>query len=999
MPAPARVECSDPDCDYLTPENLPTYDLVTTHLQLHVSTVHAAPAPGPAHGQARQVPSAKVDKRPRPEVTLDMTEHDFRFFESEWELYKRATKITGQTLVDELWSCMSPELKKLAFDQGDVQTLTTEVLMMARIRSLAVAVLHAAVHTVHLHGAQQLSDESTKAFAARVRGIAGNCQLQKKCACDQVVSYLEETVYHVVLAGLRDRELQEACTTQALLRNITNISTLVDFCTAKESGHLAAATGTVGAVRSAYKDAKLRPGQSADPPPAPARCGFCGGKGHSNSSRTAREKECRAFTMKCSKCEKLGHLATVCRSKPHKVAAVVEDKEVTSKEVTNGAVVYGFYAITGGSWDFPTTPPRVAHSPAVPTANRFSPLLHSRDNDSPQSDPASAPTYLHYYQRAPVPAHSASRPGRRSRWSRTGRRKCTPPAPHQGEVARLQQELSPDPAGAVVPARVPLCHMEYDSKLGWRETPPMDSPTLPIHLEVHHASYTALQLSPPTSPYMKPTLPRKKDGVADSGAMMNILPTADVVAMNIQLSSLLPVRVRVGGASHGSKINILGALLLRVRGTTAGSRTSLQIFYVADNVSRIYLSLSCLKALGVLPPDFPRVAMATGMPEVAAAEVKRCMNDGVVLPGQQPCTCPERSLPPTTPPALPCPATPENLPEIKQYLLDRYSASTFNCCEHQPLPMLQDSPPLQLHIDPSVRPVAAHVPAQVPLHWQLPVKEGLDRDCRLGVLERVPLNTPTVWQSRMVVAPKHDGSPRRTIDFKALNKATPRQTHDTQSPWSIVASIPENVRKTTFDAWHGYHSLRLAEEDREATSFITPWGRYRYKTCPQVILSAGDAYTDRMDRLLADFERTKRCIDDNLLYDETIEEQFFRSCKFLDRCGSNGVILNPHKFQFAQSEVDFLGFTVTDTGARPTTEYMDNILSFPTPASLTDVRSWFGAVAQVSYAFATCPVMQPFRHLLSAKVPFSWSAELDSAFTASKLEIVRQCREGVRGWG
>ena len=52
-----------------------------------------------------------------------MTEHDFRFFESEWEFYKRATKITGQTLVNELWSCMSSELKKLAFDQGDVQTL------------------------------------------------------------------------------------------------------------------------------------------------------------------------------------------------------------------------------------------------------------------------------------------------------------------------------------------------------------------------------------------------------------------------------------------------------------------------------------------------------------------------------------------------------------------------------------------------------------------------------------------------------------------------------------------------------------------------------------------------------------------------------------------------------------------------------------------------------------------------------------------------------------
>ena len=42
-----------------------------------------------------------------------------------------------------------------------------------------------------------------------------------------MVSYLEETVYHVVLTGLRDRELQEACTTQALLGIITNISPAV----------------------------------------------------------------------------------------------------------------------------------------------------------------------------------------------------------------------------------------------------------------------------------------------------------------------------------------------------------------------------------------------------------------------------------------------------------------------------------------------------------------------------------------------------------------------------------------------------------------------------------------------------------------------------------------------------------------------------------------------------------------------------------------------------
>ena len=72
----------------------------------------------------------------------DRSEHDFHFFiESEWTLNKRATGITGQTLVDELWSTMSSDLKRLAFDYGYVGTLTTQALVMGSIKSLAVAVL------------------------------------------------------------------------------------------------------------------------------------------------------------------------------------------------------------------------------------------------------------------------------------------------------------------------------------------------------------------------------------------------------------------------------------------------------------------------------------------------------------------------------------------------------------------------------------------------------------------------------------------------------------------------------------------------------------------------------------------------------------------------------------------------------------------------------------------------------------------------------------------
>ena len=56
---------------------------------------------------------------------------------------------------------MSPDLRRLAFDQGSKDTLNTEQKMLARIRDLAVSVLHSAVLRVALHEARQSQSVST----------------------------------------------------------------------------------------------------------------------------------------------------------------------------------------------------------------------------------------------------------------------------------------------------------------------------------------------------------------------------------------------------------------------------------------------------------------------------------------------------------------------------------------------------------------------------------------------------------------------------------------------------------------------------------------------------------------------------------------------------------------------------------------------------------------------------------------------------------------------
>ena len=57
-----------------------------------------------------------------------MTQDDFSFFVSEWERYKRATGVAEQVLLDELWNCMSLDLKQQAFKLGIADGLKSEEL-------------------------------------------------------------------------------------------------------------------------------------------------------------------------------------------------------------------------------------------------------------------------------------------------------------------------------------------------------------------------------------------------------------------------------------------------------------------------------------------------------------------------------------------------------------------------------------------------------------------------------------------------------------------------------------------------------------------------------------------------------------------------------------------------------------------------------------------------------------------------------------------------------
>ncbi len=458
---------------------------------------------------------------------------------------------------------------------------------------------------------------------------------------------------------------------------------------------------------------------------------------------------------------------------------------------------------------------------------------------------------------------------------------------------------------------------------------------------------------------------------ADSGCQTCTAGPEILTKLKCPYTYLIKTKHRIVGITD-APLDIIGTIFLQI---SIGDRTTKQMVYISQNCCGFYLSQTAMKDLRIVNESFPNN-------HTSAASTSGT------------CTCSKRTATPARPTQIPFKPTADNIPKLKQWLFNAFGSSSFNQCPHQPLPTMTGDP-VKLHFKENVTPHAIHTPIPVPHHWKQQVKDDLDRDVRLGIIEQVPQGTTSKWCARMVVTPKKNGEPRRTVDLQKLNNATNSETHHTPSPFDVVSTVPTKTRKTVLDAWNGYHSLPLHQMTKEAMTFITEWGRYRYCRAPMGFHVSGDAYTRRFDDITAGYPRVVRIVDDSLLWDYGIANSFWHTFDYLKLGGDNGIVFNKDKFQFAQEEVEFAGFELTQDGYRPLKKIIAAIEDFPTPKNTTDIRSWFGLVNQLSYSFAQAPVMEPFRGILSSK-SFYWDSAMDELFAKSKSKIISLVQHGVK---
>ena len=522
-----------------------------------------------------------------------------------------------------------------------------------------------------------------------------------------------------------------------------------------------------------------------------------------------------------------------------------------------------------------------------------------------------------------------------------------------------------------------ICHHVFNEETGWTPAGPRPHPKLNATLQVRPEDHHSLGFPIKNAARLKSI---QAEGISDTGCMSCMIPLKSIYSFGMKRADLIPTRHKMVGAGN-EDLGIVGAMAIKISADGVSSR---HLFYVSEKCkNQVYLSRDALTKLGCIDKSFPKAR-----PMDSSASLEECSSEV--------CDCPKREGPPPLPTSIPegFNNSEADVPRLRDWLIQHYNSSSFNTCTHQRLPMMTGEP-LKLFMDEKAKPVACYTPAPVPIHWQDRVKADLDRDVRLGVLETVPVNDPVLYCSRMVVTSKANGEPRRTVDMQPQNANASRQTYPVESPFKLAEKIPTKTFRTVFDSWNSYHSVAIRKEDRHYTTFITPWGRYRYCVSPQGFLASGDGYNQRYDEVIAEVKEKVRCVDDTCLWTNSVSESFLQACKYLDICAKNGIVLNSKKFQFCQREVTFAGLQIREDGIGPSNKFLDAIRNYPTPTNISGARGWFGLVNQGAYAFSMAPIMAPFRHLLKPRVKFEWTQQLEILFNISKEKIIEAIKEGV----
>ena len=217
------------------------------------------------------------------------------------------------------------------------------------------------------------------------------------------------------------------------------------------------------------------------------------------------------------------------------------------------------------------------------------------------------------------------------------------------------------------------------------------------------------------------------------------------------------------------------------------------------------------------------------------------------------------------------------------------------------------------------------------------------------------------WAAPIFPVPKKTpGKIRLVCDYRRLNAVTTPDPYFQPRIEEALEKLAAASLYTILDLASGFYQVPIAPEDKDKTTVISPYGKFRFKVMPFGLRNAPATFQRMMDGLLINHnDYTFVCIDDGAVFSNSWDEHKYHLITVFDVLRNAGLTIQAAKAQLATTSCVFLGHRVGGGYISPYEAKISTVRDFIQPRSKKDVRASSDSLTIIE---DSSPTSRPYLH-------------------------------------